>query len=39
MFIATVAGVIVSIVLRTLRWLLGYEGWSFARRQWEFYYR
>lgn len=39
MLIATLAGVIVSVVLRTLRWLIGYERYSFARRQWEVYYR
>jgi hypothetical protein len=39
MLVATLAGVVISIVLRATRWLIGYEKWSWRRRQWEFYYR
>ena len=37
MLIATLAGVIVTVVLRFLRWFMGYKRFSFSRRQWEFY--
>ena len=37
MMIATLAGVVVSVVLRAARWLVGYERYSLARRQWEYY--
>lgn len=37
--IATLAGVIVSIVLRACRWLFGYEKYSFARARWEYHPR
>jgi hypothetical protein len=35
--IATLAGVIISIVLRFCRWFCGYERWSFARMRWEYH--
>lgn len=37
MLIATVAGVIVTVVLRFLRWFMGYKRYSFARLRWEYY--
>ena len=37
LFIAAAAVIIVGIVLRALRWLMGYERYSLARRQWEYY--
>ena len=37
MLIATLAGVIISIVLRFCRWFCGYERWSFARMRWEYH--
>lgn len=39
MLIATLAGVIVSVVLRALRWFIGYERWSFERSRWEYHPR
>jgi hypothetical protein len=35
--IATMAGSIVSVVLRLVRWAFGYKRWSWARRRWEYY--
>lgn len=37
MMIATLAGVIVSVVLRAARWAMGYSKYSFARRRWEYH--
>jgi hypothetical protein len=35
MLIATLGGVIISVLLRAARWLVGYERFSFQRRRWE----
>ena len=34
---ATLAGVIVTVVLRFLRWFMGYKRYSFKRMQWEYH--
>ena len=37
MLIATMAGVIVTVVLRFFRWFMGYKRYSFVRMQWEYH--